>query len=236
MSRSRAERSADAPVGDGARTRAAEARWIAILLSALVFAMLAYLVGDRRPIPFDASVLVWFHQHAAPSLTTVARSLTAIGEPTVVGPLTLVVVLALVAMRFWRRALRVTFQVGGAAALDEGAKHVFARPRPTLYPHLVHETTFSFPSGHAVGDLAFALACYLVLRSLLPAGWRWFGRSLGVLLVALAMAIGATRPYLQVHYPSDVIAGWALGLAWVLVVEALLAGRLDRRGARVESG
>lgn len=236
MSRSRDERNVDARAADGARTRALVARWVAVVLSALVFAVFGYLVAERRPMPFDASMLAWFHGHAAPWRTSVARGLTAIGEPTVVGPLTLVVVLALVAMRLWRQALLMTLQVGGAAALDEGFKLVFARPRPTLYPHLVHETTFSFPSGHAVGDLAFALACYFVLRSLLPAGWRWLGRSLGVVLVALALVIAATRPYLQVHYPSDVLAGWALALAWVLAVEVLLAERLGHRGAQVASG
>lgn len=220
--------------GSGDRTLAGigVAGWLAAAISMLIFLAFAYLVGERRPIPFDASLLTWLHQHAAPSLTWIARSLSAIGEPTVVGPATLVIVILLLVLRRWRGGLLMTIQVGGAAALDEGLKHVFARPRPTLFPHLVHETTYSFPSGHAVGDLAFALALYLVAARLLPGGWRW----LGALPIVLALAIGATRPYLQVHYPSDVIAGWALGLAWVLTVQGLLARRLRRRSPQAAGG
>lgn len=206
--------------------------WLAVAASTLVFVVFAIFVGERRPMAFDASLLGWLHLHASASLTTVARDLSAIGEPTVVGPLTLLVVIALLVVRRWRGALLVAFEVGGAAVLDEVLKRLFARPRPTIYPHLVHETNYSFPSGHAVGDLAFAVAIVLVVGTLLRGRWRWL---LG-LLVLLALAVGASRPYLQVHYPSDVLAGWALGLAWVLAVQGVLARFLYPRGPQPPSG
>ena len=126
----------------------------------------------------------------------------------------------------------MALEVGGAAVLDKVLKPLFARPRPTLYPHLVPETNYSFPSGHAVGDLAFAMALFLVVGTLIRGRWR----SLGYLSIGLALLIGASRPYLQVHYPSDVLAGWALGLAWVLALHELLAAKLHHRAPHARSG
>lgn len=201
----------------GGRLRAA--LWEVVVALALAFVGIARGVLVHHRFAFDAPILVWLHGHESPGLTLLARVLTRVGDPTTVGAATALVVVALVAM--WRLWDMVTFavEVGGAAVLDLAGKQVFARPRPVLFPHLVHESNFGFPSGHAVGDVAFFLALFLLVERIAPGRWRLAG--LGG--VALAFVIGASRPYLQVHYPTDVLAGWALGLAWTIAVDLLVA-------------
>lgn len=199
-------------------------RWLLLAAFTIVFVVFATDVARHGRVPLDAGLLTWLHQHVTPQLTALARVLSTVGEPTVIAPLTLLLVVWLFVRRRWRQAVIFAFEVGGAAALDLGLKELFARPRPTLFPRLIPETGLSFPSGHAVGDLAFFLALWLVMRGSLPRRWSW----LGLVGVVLGLLSGASRPYLQVHYPSDIIAGWALGAAWVLLVELLLVPRLGR--------
>jgi undecaprenyl-diphosphatase len=90
----------------------------------------------------------------------------------------------------------------------------FARPRPELVSHLVHENSFSFPSGHAT----MATITYLTLGVLLARVQSRTRMKLYVLAVAtfLALLVGFTRVYLGVHWPTDVVAGWCVGAAWAL--------------------
>lgn len=204
--------------------------WLLTTLLLAVFVALAYGVYRHHVFGFDADVLSFCHRHVTPARTDVARALSLIGEPTSLGPATVVIVLLLAAVRRWLWAALFALQVGGAAALDLATKALVGRPRPTLYPHLVHETNFSFPSGHAMSGLAFFLALHLLLWRTLPRRWRW----LGLLGLVLAAVIGASRPYLQVHYPSDVLAGWAFGAGWTLALQLLVwrpgRARAGRRG------
>lgn len=202
--------------------------WLLPLALLAVFAVMAVGVYDHRGLAFDMPVLTWFHLHVTAGRTALARTLSLVGEPKSLGSVTALLILAMFAARRWRLGALFALEVGGAAALDLASKVFFARPRPTVYTHLVHETNFSFPSGHAMGGMAFFLALHLLLWRTLPRRWRW----LGVVGLALAVLIGVSRPYLQVHYPSDIVAGWAFGSAWVLAVD-LWASRPQRRGRAV---
>lgn len=200
--------------------------WLVPVALFAVFAVMAVGVYDHRGLAFDVPVLTWLHLHATAGRTALARTLSLVGEPKSLGSVTALLILATFAARRWRLGVVFALEVGGAAALDLASKAFFARPRPTVYAHLVHETNFSFPSGHAMGGMAFFLALHLLLWRTLPRRWRW----VGLLGLVLAVLIGASRPYLQVHYPSDILAGWAFGAAWVLAVH-LWAGR-RRTGER----
>jgi undecaprenyl-diphosphatase len=118
----------------------------------------------------------------------------------------------------------------GSSVIDGWLKHLIARPRPELVPHLVQVTNASFPSGHAM----VSSAVYLTLALMLAEGVEidgWRGRAARVAVVAffsaLAVLIGMSRVYLGVHWPSDVLAGWCFGTAWALVVWTV-----DRWGRR----
>ena len=202
--------------------------WLVPLALLAVFVVMAVGVYDHRGFAFDVPILTWFHLHVTAGRTALARTLSLVGEPKSLGSVTALLILALFVARRWRLGVLFALEVGGAAALDLASKAFFARPRPTVFAHLVHETNYSFPSGHAMGGMAFFLALHLLLWRTLPRRWRW----VGLLGLVLALVIGASRPYLQVHYPSDILAGWAFGAAWVLAVH-LGAGRRPRGGRAV---
>ncbi|MEX0727427.1 MAG: phosphatase PAP2 family protein [Planctomycetaceae bacterium] len=110
-------------------------------------------------------------------------------------------------------------------------KRFFSRPRPDIVPHLSHVATSSFPSGHSM----LSAVVYLTLGTFLAAVVPRPRLKVYVLAVAVAItvAVGVSRVYLGVHYPTDVLAGWAAGLVWALGCW-LLARWLRRRG-KVES-
>lgn len=188
--------------------------YAAILFGALyLFGELAGDVYERERIAFDAPILTWLDGVQTPALTTAAHFLSFVGSVYVLAPVGL-----LLAVFLWRRVRRAAIffmlAFGGAVALNLAAKALFARVRPDLFTSLSPTTNYSFPSGHTMGSTAFFLALYLIARHLAPRSRWWIG--LGGLVLTLGISL--SRPYLQVHYPSDILAGWALSVAWVLGV------------------
>jgi undecaprenyl-diphosphatase len=101
----------------------------------------------------------------------------------------------------------------GGTIVTFALKDVFDRPRPQLVPHiLVEVSSYSFPSGHAMGSAIVYLTLGAMLTESAPK-WRLKAYVMGV-AVFLTLLIGSTRVFLGVHYPTDVLAGWALGFAW----------------------
>jgi undecaprenyl-diphosphatase len=169
-------------------------------------------------------------------LEEVGRDMTALGG---IGVLTLVTVASigfLLVQRRRRLALLLAAAIGGGQALSLTLKHHFDRPRPALVPHLSWTATSSFPSGHALT----ATVTYLTLALLLARTESTWRAKVYLVTVAalLSMLVGVSRVYMGVHWPTDVIAGWAAGtmwaiLAWLVVrrVDAeQLAHRIQRSG------
>ena len=106
-------------------------------------------------------------------------------------------------------------------------KHVFSRPRPSVVPHLAPTLTSSFPSGHSM----MSAVVYLTLGALLARQVSDLPTRAYVLAVAvlITVAVGLSRVYLGVHYPTDVLAGWTAGLAWSMACW-LVANGIQRRG------
>ena len=157
-----------------------------------------------------------------PALLLVARAFTALGEPTVLVSAGFL----LAGWIWWRRhphlALAIILIVLVGRGLAEAQKYMIARVRPDLEPHLVVVKTSSFPSGHATSSMIF----YLTVALALTMGSRWH-RPAAALAILLSLLIGISRVMLGVHWPSDVIGGWAFGLLWVLLT-LRLAGRIVR--------
>ncbi len=173
------------------------------------FIVLATGVFRHEGFAFDAPILAWLYAHRSPALDQTARLLTLSASAKVLAPLSLALLLWL-----WYRKGRWTFfllGVGGASVLNLLMKEVFARGRPHLFPALMPEKDHSFPSGHALGSMALALALGFALLDTHP--------SVGRLVLALgafwSLMVGLSRLYLQVHYPSDVLAGFLVAMVWV---------------------
>jgi membrane-associated phospholipid phosphatase len=187
-----------------------------ILLLGLGFA------AGRWPFGFDAALVTGLRAWGGPGwLRHAARDLTALGGGPV---LTLAVVLAAGLLLVRRLPLTagavVLAAVSGNLVVDAIKGHV-ARARPALVPHLVEVSNYSFPSGHAANSAIVWLTLATLGSQVTPApAARTYLLGAAALLVGL---IGASRVYLGVHWPSDVLAGWSLGVLWALLWWWLLA-------------
>lgn len=147
-----------------------------------------------------------------PALAAAARAATLLGEP---GLLVLTGIAAALWLYFAGRRHSPWVFIGIVMigrGLAETQKLWIARVRPDLEPHLVVVKTSSFPSGHAANSMIF----YLALALILTAGSRWH-RPAAALAVLVSLGIGVSRVMLGVHWPSDVVGGWAFGALWVLL-------------------
>jgi undecaprenyl-diphosphatase len=144
-----------------------------------------------------------------------ARDLTALGSTIVLALVTLATVLFLLLIRKSREALFVFLAVGGGQLLSSLLKLGVDRPRPDLVSHLVHVQTLSFPSGHAMMSAVTYLTLGSILARIVPgSAARIYVLGLAVLI---SLVVGASRVYLGVHWPSDVLAGWCAGFAWAML-------------------
>ena len=191
----------------------------------LFFAWLAdeVLEGDTRY--FDEQVRLLIHQAAAPPLTALMGAVTMLGAPWVLLALCCCAVLGFLRAGWRRGAALLLVTMAGAALLNIVLKMSFHRTRPTSFFDTPLPTSYSFPSGHAMLAFCFygVLAALLTARlSARPARMMiWIGATILIVLV------GISRVYLGVHYPSDVLAGYAGALVWVLTV--VLGDRILQR-------
>ena len=175
-------------------------------------------VWEKEAFSFDTTLLLKIHQWANPGLDQLMLSITRLGDPEVAGCM----IGSSLIWLWWkhRRAEAKMFAIAvlGAVILNQGLKLFFAKPRPTLWPHLITETSFSFPSGHALGALvAYGFLAYVLASQ--------FQRAAGVIYggaIVLIAAIGFSRLYLGVHWPTDIICGYGVGFLWLMTCITLL--------------
>jgi undecaprenyl-diphosphatase len=194
---------------------------ISAILLALWLAM--FLLGGPHTDP-DAWLAALFHY---PALAPPARAVTLLGDWGMLLPLTLAAALILFLARSGRRALLFLAIVGGGRVLVELQKVELGRQRPDIAGRLAHVVSLSFPSGHAAYSMMTWLAFALLLA---PPARR---TAAAAAAVSVALVVGLTRLVLHVHWPSDVIGGWAFGAAWTLLLLRVAAQLGD---ARVDTG
>ena len=170
-------------------------------------------------MPWDNSILLFAAAHRSEALDGFFRAVTWLGSLYVLAPLVALLAGVLLSVQKRGEALLLVVGVGGVALWVRLAKALLDRPRPALTQSLIAmPADSSFPSAHTAQIVAFALCVALITRQTLPA-WQ-----LAVALVAtlLTAVVAASRVYLQVHYPSDVLGGIALGIGWIVLVRKIL--------------
>lgn len=180
----------------------------------VIFTKIASELLEHELSRFDNFVGKWITGWRTGWLTILMKWITNLGSTVwVIG---FILVITLLGFRFRKRfsVIALNLAVSGACILSELLKGTFHRPRPAL-PWLETAGGYSFPSGHALISLSlYGFLAYLVFRNMeWPRScWR-FILLFGLLL--LPFLIGISRVYLGVHYPSDVLAGWAVAIGWV---------------------
>lgn len=210
---------------------------IALVLLLLGFAALSDLVLEGGTQQFDDRVLQSLRRADNPSipigpawLTGAALDITALGSASVLGLVVAAIVGFMLLQGLHRTALLVFVASTGGWILNSFLKELFQRPRPEIVPHLREVMTLSFPSGHAMTSAAVYLTLGAVLMRVADRPvTRMYCMGFAMFLAAI---IGMSRVYLGVHYPTDVLAGWLVGLSWALI--CWLAERAIERRRGVE--
>jgi undecaprenyl-diphosphatase len=189
---------------------------LAAAAALLFFAWLAEEIlkgGTRR---FDDAIRLLLHQHASPALTGAMRAASFIGSPVFLIPLGILVFALYLRQGRPLTARLFVITVIGGEVLDQVLKLAFHRTRPAAFFGLPEPLGYSFPSGHALAACAFygVVAAFAAARTESRTR-RWIYRIAAAIVIAI---IGVSRIYLGVHYPSDVLGGYAAALVWVFTV------------------
>ena len=186
------------------------------------------LEGETRH--FDEATRNAIHQLASPMLTTIMRGVSFIGSTLALAIGTTIIVIRFVMLKWTREAKLFAITMIGAGLLNMTLKLTFKRPRPVPFFNLTAPETYSFPSGHSLTSACFfgALAVILTAQVKSPR----VRVIVWVVCTFMFVLIGFSRIYLGVHHTTDVIAGFAAALIWILVVrfvEMELARRRRRK-------
>ncbi len=204
-------------------SRGAAVTVVFAVLSIALFAWLAAQVLDGHTMGFDLYVRALVHEDIPSSLLPLMAGLSLLGSAVDLGMLSVVLVFWLWRAQWRSGSAALAASMLGAAVLDVSLKQIFHRSRPLAFfgsePH-----SYSFPSGHALASFCF----FVVLAAVLAPGiTRHLLRALVWIMAALLVAaIGLSRVWLGVHYPTDVLGGYAAGSVWVSVVWASGVTRL----------
>ena len=176
------------------------------------FVEIAEEVFEGETLWFDEAILNGINGYSSPFWDIFFVIVTQFGGVFGIIAITLGILALLINRRKYQKALIVGATVAGAALLNVILKLIFERARPDLWEQLIVETSFSFPSGHAMISSALALSVIFICWN---TRYRWVAVVVGSLFI---IVIGLSRLYLGVHYPTDILAGWVVSAAWLFAV------------------
>ncbi len=194
-----------------------------------IFVEVAEHVRSGSTQAFDDAVIRWLGAHHTKALDDIMLEVTALGTGTVVVMIVAVAALFLVPTQHKYSAILLIASALGGLVLNGILKIGFNRPRPSIIVTAVHTVSSSFPSGHAMSAaIVYSTVAYLAARLLKRMWAKVLVMTAAFIVIAL---ICLSRLYLGVHYPSDVAAGVAIGLAWAGFCMATLEA-IQKFGAR----
>ena len=193
---------------------------LAVLATAVALGLFLFAVDlatrDVDLFRLDADAHAALVRVVGPEREALVWGVTWLGNHDTITALVVLVSVVLVAARRPMLAFRVAFASGAGGLVSYGLKRLFARPRPL--DSVVEATGYSLPSGHAFAATVFyGMMAFLVWRLVRAPGVRWTATAAAVVVIG---AVGLSRVYLNVHFLTDVVAGWASGTAWVVSVLA----------------
>ncbi len=184
----------------------------AAVLAMFFFGWLAGEMLEGDTLEFDLRVREATYAVASPGLTRALILVSRLGGPMVLSTFGAALTAIFMWRRWWRGAILLPVAMLGAGVLDVALKLAFRRVRPTAFFDYPLPGSYSFPSGHAL----FAFCFFAMGAALLAPRLRYLAlrRLVWATAVIFVVAIGFSRIYLGVHYPSDVLAGYTVGLIW----------------------
>jgi undecaprenyl-diphosphatase len=206
-------------------SREAGARWALLACASAclgLFVWLAMTISSGAVGSFDEAVRSGIHRFSSADLTRLARGVSLLGSGAVIASLSVIAFIGFYATGRRRAAIALAVVMAGAVVLENALKFALHRARPEPFFGTAPET-YSFPSGHAL----FSACFYAALAWLLSAAFRNLGARAVIWVISLALiaAIGLSRLYLGVHYPTDVIAGYLVAAFWITGLLASPASR-----------
>jgi undecaprenyl-diphosphatase len=184
------------------------------------FSELAERVRKGSTQPFDDAIMHWVGAHQTPGLDAVMLEVTALGTGTVVGMIVLIAGMFLWLNQHRHSAILLIVATVGGLVLDSLLKIGFNRPRPQIFEWGTHAASSSFPSGHAMSSvIVYGTVAYLAARLQRNVHARILTFIIAAIIVVM---ISVSRVYLGVHFPSDILAGLLIGIAWAGFCMAVL--------------
>lgn len=230
-------------------------RVILVSICLIIFIILTYLVSTGKELIFDTVIREWFYSIRTPWLTEVVKAITFMGNTKTV--VAICILLLVVPLIKGKTGLQITKKIGIPIALvaiigsviNKTIKHIMLRPRPDVSLHLIEQGGWSFPSGHSIsGLLLYGLLAWLIMYYVKAGNLGverkanefantgsacrvMFANIAVVVLTLLWIAVGLSRIYLGVHYPTDVLGGWTLGTV-VIVVSVVIIEKINGKNIK----
>lgn len=178
------------------------------------FALVTFMVITSMTENWDMQLAAFVYERRLPGLTTFTEAITHIGDWEAI--VCICLLLLLYPATGIRYGIPVISVVVLTTAIKTVVKFFVARPRPQEAYHLIHQAGYSYPSGHAITSAAICIVLIILVHKF----WKVSGKKVAT-IIAMAMiclAIGLSRIYLGVHFPTDVLGGWLAGIACAITV------------------
>lgn len=207
--------------------------WVKLAIAIFFISIFLYLSLSFEDNYLDKYVMEMVEDFRTPFLNGPAVDITALGSVTLLTLFTFFILILFALKKRWMDFAQLFIAQAGSGIISRTSKEFYMRPRPTMVEKLVEVSNYSYPSGHSLATATF----YVTIGLLLCEYYKSHRSRVVIFMLGFLMMglVGLSRIYLGVHYPSDVIGGFALGSAWALLLPALMSfGRRSDNGDFVD--